>query len=530
MNRHIHLGDLIEMLADATPDRRALVTAEAERTYAELDERATRFANHLSANGVNAGDHVGIHAMNCAEWVEAFYGCFKLRAVPVNVNYRYVESELRYLYDNSDCVAVVVAPEYVDAVDAVSDALPGLRHRLVLGAEYESALAAASPERRFGERSPDDHYIVYTGGTTGMPKGVVWRQEDLVRGALNGFRMGRPIDSIDQLRDEAVAAEAPMTVMTLGPLMHGGSQWTMGNVHVVGGACVIYTERSFDPHKVLSLAASTGVNSLATIGDAMARPIAEALADPDRPDYDLSKLFALSNGGAPLSAGVRAQLHAALPNAMIVDGYGSSETGTAGIKAEAGGGEKHSSPRFNVGPDTAVLTGDLTRMAAPGETGMLARSGFIPLGYYKDPEKTARTFPTIDGKRWVVPGDFAVIEDDGMITVLGRGSGSINSGGEKIFPEEVEAALMQHPAVFDAVVVGTPSDRWGQQVTALVQLRPDHSTDLADLRRHCKTLIADYKAPKEVLFVQSVPRTPVGKIDYKAASEEALRLLGLDPS
>jgi 3-oxocholest-4-en-26-oate---CoA ligase len=521
--RHIHLGDIIETLADAIGDKPAVITGETERTYAELDERATRLANHLADQGVGTGDHVAIHAMNCIEWVEAFYACCKLRAVPINVNFRYVENELRYLYDNAECVAVIVAPEFVDAVEAVSDSLPGLRHRLVIGDEYEAALAAASPERNFGERSPDDIYMIYTGGTTGMPKGVMWRQEDIVRGAMNASRLGAPLDSVEQLGEEAAAAPGQGRLMALGPMMHGGGQWVMGNAHVAGGVFVLYTERRFDPHTVLELASRAGVHSLSTIGDAMARPIAEALLDPACPPYDLSNLFSIGNGGAPLSAGVREQLRAALPTVMILDSYGASETGAAGSRADQG--EGYSAPRFNTGPDVTVISDD-GRVCDVGEVGKLARSGSIPLGYFKDPEKTAATFPVIGDKRWVVPGDFARIEDDGSITLLGRGSVSINSGGEKIHPEEVEAALVQHPSVFDAVVVGTPSERWGQQVTALVQMREGAEASVEELRAHCRTLVADYKVPKAVFVVDAVPRTPVGKADYKRSADEALRLIG----
>jgi acyl-CoA synthetase (AMP-forming)/AMP-acid ligase II len=520
--RHVHLGDIIEVLADAVGDKPAVVTGESERTYAELDDRSTRLANHLADAGVRPGEHVAIHAMNCVEWVESFYACVKLRAVPINVNYRYVEAELRYLYDNADCVAVVVAPEFVDAVESATDALTAMRHRLVIGDEYERAITAASSDRGFGERSPDDLYMIYTGGTTGMPKGVMWRQEDIVRGAMNAGRLGAPIDTVEQLGAEAAAAPGQGRLMALGPMMHGGGQWVMGNAHVAGGVFVLYTERRFDPHTVLELAARAGVHSLSTIGDAMARPIAEALLDPACPPYDLSNLFSIGNGGAPLSAGVRDQLRRALPNVMILDSYGASETGAAGSRADQG--EGFSSPRFNTGADVTVLSDD-GRVCAVGEVGKLARSGNIPLGYYKDPDKTAATFPVVDGTRWVVPGDFARIEDDGSVTVLGRGSVSINSGGEKIHPEEVEAALVQHPAVFDAVVVGTPSERWGQQVTALVQVRAGTDVSFDELRAHCRTLVADYKVPKTVLFVDAVPRTPVGKVDYKRSVDEAMRRL-----
>ncbi|MDX2381453.1 MAG: acyl-CoA synthetase [Acidimicrobiia bacterium] len=525
--RCLSLGDVLEVVADAIPDLPAVITNDGEHTYRQLDERATRLANHLSAHGVGVGDHVGIHAANRIEWAEAFYACFKIRAVPINVNYRYVETELRYLYDNADCVAVIVGPEFVDAIDAVADALPELRHRLVLGDAYESALAAASPHRNFASRSPDDLYIVYTGGTTGMPKGVMWRNEDLILGALNSNRQGRGIEHVEQLGEEAATATGQGRLMSLGPMMHGSAQWLMGNCHVSGGVHVMYTAERFDPRVALAMAAETGTHVLSVIGDAMARPVAEALLedrDVGKGDvYDLSQMFALSNSGAPLSEGVREQLRRALPDKMILDSVGASETGAQGSRADTG--ETHSAPRFEVGEDSAVLSDD-GRHCGVGEIGKLGRSGHIPLGYYKDPEKTAATFPVLDGIRWVVPGDYARVEDDGTISLLGRGSVSINSGGEKIYPEEVEAALLQHPAVFDASVVGTPNERWGQQVTALVQLREGVSATADELVAHCRTLVADYKSPKELLFVDVVPRTLVGKVDYKRSAALASELLG----
>ncbi len=521
--RHVNFADIFELVADAVADKPALITPDAELTYGQLDERTTRLANHLASVGVGADDHVGIHARNCVEWVEAFYACFKLRAVPVNINYRYVENELRHLYDNSDCKAIIVGDEFAAAVDVVADALPAVRHRLVIGPDYEAALAAASPARAFPERSPDDIYMVYTGGTTGMPKGVMWHQSDWVRGALNSFRPGRSVDSAEQLAAEAAAAPGQFCLLSAGPMMHGGTQWALGNSHVTGGLFALYTGVRFDPHAVLALAARAGVNSLSTMGDAMARPLADALLEPDRPPYDLSKLAAISNGAAPLSAGVRERLKAALPGVMIIDSYGSSETGATAVNADQA---DRSVPRFTAGPDTAVFD-DQFRRCPPGVVGMLARSGFIPFGYYKDPEKSAATFPVVDGTRWVISGDEARVEEDGTISILGRGSSSINSGGEKIHPEEVESALVQHPAIFDAAVIGTPSERWGEQVTALVQLREGAELSVEDVRAHTKTLLADYKAPKSVLFVDEVPRTPVGKVDYKQAKADALRLLDL---
>ncbi len=520
MSRPLNLADVLEVLADAIGQRPAIITNDAEHSFARLDERATRLANHLTSIGVRHGDHVGIHAPNRIEWVEAFFACFKIGAAPINVNYRYVLNELRYLYDNADCVAIIVAPEYRDAVAAVEPELTGLRHVLTMGEEYEAALAAASADRPPSEaRSADDLYVLYTGGTTGMPKGVLWRNEDIILAALNAARGNRPIDRVEQLADEALAAPMQLRMMGMGPMMHGGAQWTMGNAVVSGGCYIMYCG-SFDAHRVWELASRAKANSISTMGDAMARPLAEALADGTA-TYDLSNLYGFGNGGAPLTPHVKAQLRTVLPNVFLSDSYGASETGAAGARPDDG---QQGPPRFNTGPDTTVLSEDL-RVCAVGEVGKLARSGHIPLGYYKDPEKTAATFPVIDGQRWVIPGDFARIEEDGSIAVLGRGSVSINSGGEKIYPEEVEAALKSHPAVYDVAVVGTPSERWGEQVTALVAIRPGMEAGFDELVAHARTLVADYKSPKSILVVDEVPRTPVGKVDYQACKQDALRRL-----
>ena len=531
MSRTYNLADLFEEVVDAAPDRTAIVAGDQRRTFRELDERATRLANHLVSIGVRRGDHIAIHAMNCIEWVEAFYACFKISAVPINVNYRYMESELQYLYDNADCVAVIVEPQFRERLDAVLADLEKVRSVLEIGPEYEAALANASPERATsGElgwaRSGDDLYVLYTGGTTGMPKGVMWRHEDAFFAIMNAGRGNRALDRPEDLGDEiraAVAAAAfQPTMMALGPMMHGGAQWALGNGIFMAAKFVLSCQTRFDPHVILQIAADERVNSIATIGDAMVRPLAEALAEASGA-YDLSMLVAFGNGGAPLSAAVRAQMKAAAPNVAMNDSFGASETGAAGSKVD--GGEGYSAPRFQMSDDTTVLDEDGNRCLV-GVTGRLARSGHIPLGYYKDAAKTAETFPTYAGKRWVIPGDFARIEQDGTVSLLGRGSVSINSGGEKIYPEEVEAALKKHDAVFDAVVIGTPNERWGEQVTAIVQIRAGHTLTEADVQAHSRSVLSDYKMPRSVLFIDVVQRTPVGKSDYKWAKETALALIG----
>ena len=401
--------------------------------------------------------------------------------------------------------------------------LSTLKHVLVLDEEYDAALAAASIER-LGGRSADDHYVLYTGGTTGNPKGVVWRHEDIIRAALNAGRFGAPFDSVEQLAAEAAANENPMVLLACGPMMHGGSQWILGNGHVAGYTVALYTESNFSAEGILDLVATAGVNSLTFLGDAMGRPVAEAiLAEPDR--WDLSCLAAVSNGAAPLSEGVREEIRKALPGRFILDSYGSSESGATASRIDDGTEGPVGAPKFTAGDDVEVFDPEM-KPCPPGVDGMLGRTGPIPLGYYKDPVKTAATFKEVDGVRWSIPGDFARREEDGSVTVLGRGSVCINTGGEKVHPEEVEAVLLRHDDVFDAVVVGTPHERWGQQVTALVQRRDDSEVTEEDLRQHVRSLISNYKVPKEIVFVPQVPRTPVSKVDYRASTELALELLG----
>jgi len=512
-----NFADLLETLADAGPDRLMLIAPPARMTAGQLDERATRLANHLAAQGIGAGDHVAVHSMNRSEWFEAFFACFKIRAVPINVNYRYVENELRYLYDNADCVATIIEPDYVPRLEAIRADLPQLRHVLVLGDEYEAALAAASPSRAFEPRSNDDIYIVFTGGTTGMPKGVMWRHEDAFFAVAGGGGMGGPpISSPEEIASKAAGPHQLRGLATT-PIMHGGAQWGCLYAIFSGNVAGLWTGRHYDPDAVLDLVAAEGINTVQIIGDAMGRPLAEALARGGR---DLSNLYAVGNGGAPLTASVKAELAAAKPGLMINDAYGASETGAGGSAAGSDGGPA----RFMMSPQVTVLDDDLRPIVpGSGEVGKLARSGYIPVGYYKDPAKTAATFPTDEhGVRWVVPGDYATIEADGSIIILGRGSQSINSGGEKIYPEEVESALRAHPAVFDAVVVGTPDPKWGEKVTALVQLREgaDTPTD-AELVAFCRTLVADYKAPKRIHLVNEVVHTAVGKLDYVWAKRTA---------
>ena len=532
-----NLADLFELVVDAVPDRLALVAGDVRLTYAELDARANRFAHHLTGSGLVPGAHVGILARNRAEWVEAMIGCFKARTVPVNLNYRYVAPELRYVVDNADLEVLVYERELgrlvADALEgverdrplhlvAVEDGTPAVPDPVeaVTGhapGRYEEVLAAASDARDPGPRSPDDLYVLYTGGTTGMPKGVMWRQEDIFFAAMGGGGWGAaPIATAQELAGRLTVDEAgriPMLVVA--PLMHGNAQWAMWNAFMMAGTAVLYTEHRFDPDRLLRIIGAEGVVSAALVGDAMARPLSETLATAPAGTYDTSTLAVIGSGGAMLSASVKAELAALLPGAMIMDRFGSSEAGAQGA-VEVGA----SGPKFVMSEDTAVLDDDL-RPLSPGDgrIGRLARSGRIPLGYYRDEAKTAATFPTDpDGVRWSVPGDLASIGADGVITVHGRGSASINSGGEKIFPEEVEAAVKACPDGYDAIVVGLPDERFGERVAAVVRLREGSPPLTLDaLQDHCRGHIAGYKVPRQLLLVDEIPLTAAGKPDGKAA-------------
>ena len=520
-----NLADLFEAVAAAVPDRHAIVCQgggepELRLTYAELDERATRLANAMAARGIGTGDHVALQLYNGNEYLEGMIGAFKLRAVPVNVNYRYVEDELRYLFDDSDTRLVVHEVDFGPVIDAVRPDLPLLHTTLARGAEYEAALAEASPVADFGERSPDDVYVLYTGGTTGMPKGVLWRHEDIFFGALGGGNPGGP--GIE--RPEEVAERAPAgrtRLLPASPFMHGSAHWTALSALFTGGTVVILRDRRLDPEHLWDVVAAERVSFLVVVGDAFARPLVDALeANPGR--WELSPLTVLLSGGAILSPAVKERLVALLPSTMVVDGFGASETGGQGQRVAIAGAPADGHPRFAVNAETTVLDEHFRPLSpGDGEVGWLARRGRIPIGYYKDPDKTARTFPVVDGVRWAVPGDRASIDADGTIVVYGRGSVSINTGGEKVFPEEVESALKAHPAVFDAVVVGVPDERWGERVTAVVRAREGSSPTLEELAEHCRHHLAGYKVPRHLVLVPEVVRSPSGKPDYRWARATA---------
>lgn len=528
----LNLADLTEAVVDAIPDKLALVCGDQSRTFAEFDAGANRIAHHLAALGVQPGDHVGLHARNSIEFVESLLGCLKVRAVPVNVNFRYVDAELTYLYNDADLKVVIADGEFSDVIADVLPKCPTVRHIVLIGeaagpalseaaaaadvslSDFHKAVAGQSPERDFPERSDDDLYIIYTGGTTGMPKGVMWRHEDFYHAALAGGAVmgGDPILSPEALGAAAAASQLEITYLVTAPLMHGAASYSLFTCMFMGSAQVLM--RKYDPVEALELVQKHKINSIMVVGDAIARPLADAIeAHGDR--FDLSSLFLIGSGGALWSASVREQLQKLLPNVYLRDAFGSSESGNDGeLKKDENG-----LLRMPPSPKTRVVDSDFSTVQPGSDTvGYLARAGHVPLGYYNDPEKTAATFPVVDGVRLSVLGDLARVEEDGSIVVLGRGSSCINTGGEEVYAEEVEEAVKSHPDIQDALVAGIPDPTYGQRVAAVVQPREGTSAlDHDDLIAHCRTRIAGYKVPRTVVVVPEIVRSPAGKADYRWA-------------
>jgi acyl-CoA synthetase (AMP-forming)/AMP-acid ligase II len=515
-----NFADIWEAVVDRVGDREALVCGGRRLTYAELEERSNRLAHFMAANGVGPGQHVGLYLLNCPEYVEAMVAAYKLRAVPINVNYRYVKDELRYLLDDAEVVGVLYNDDLAERVQAVRDDLPNVRWWLDVDNEYDDAIGGYSAERDFEPRSGDDPYVLYTGGTTGMPKGVVWRQEDAFFACIGGgdpMRLEGPVTEPAQVLDRITDG---FVYFPVAPLMHAAGQWTALSWWYAGGKVVLH-RGSLDPHAVWCTVEDEKVNLMTVVGDPVVRPLVDEW-DRTGP-YDVSSLFSIGSGGAPLSPVLRARVTEILPNITLADGFGSSETGAQG-SYRTSGQQEAIAPRFVPMDDSNVVLDEATRqpvVPGSGVIGRVARSGRIPIRYYNDPEKTADTFVEIDGRRFVITGDMATVEEDGTIQLLGRGSGCINSGGEKVFPEEVEAALKAHPAVYDALVVGVSDERWGQRVAAVVQPVDGASPTLDELVAHCRESLAGYKLPRSLVLVDEVVRSPAGKADYRWAKSVA---------
>ncbi|WP_370111791.1 acyl-CoA synthetase [Streptacidiphilus sp. MAP12-33] len=545
-----NLADLFEQAVDHYPGREAVSCASADgtavqrRTFAELDERANRLAHHLQEAGLGPGDRVGVYALNCAEWVESLLAICKVRAVCVNVNYRYVTDELTYLLGMAEPAALIYQEHYADRVAEVVPGLPGLRHLIVIddgtpasggpalqAVPYEKALASGGPQRDFAPRSPDDHYLLFTGGTTGLPKGVVWRQEDVffaLGGGIdvtNGHRMATPEEIV------TTGYASPITFFPIAPLMHGATQWGLMQQLFKGNRAVLIDR--FVPERVWELVGSEKINVVMITGDAMGRPLVEALdtsptgtghgAGTGTAPYDVSSMFGLVSSAALFSTPVKLRFLERFPNLYLSDAVGSSEGGAGGVahwSPDDQGGQGTVTTR-PIG-DSEVVDDDLNPLP-PGIVGRLARRGNIPVHYLGDPVKSAEVFRTApDGTRYAVPGDWARREEDGRITLLGRGSSCINTGGEKVFPEEVESAIKSHPAVYDTVVVGAPDERWGETVVALVHQREGEAELTLDaLQAHCRGHVAGYKVPRRLHLVPVIERTPTGKPDMRWAKDVA---------
>ncbi|NBU25202.1 MAG: long-chain fatty acid--CoA ligase [Gammaproteobacteria bacterium] len=537
--RSFNYSDLLDLVAGEVPDRPAMVCGDETIPYADFARRVARLAAFLDRRGVRAGDTVALHMGNGPAYLIGLFAACRIGAVPFNVNYRYVGSELEYLYGNAGAAVAIVDAAFLprvmalaarprlivvageDAAEAIAaagaaaiaDAAPAGLGVVALGAALAAGAEAPAPAR--APRS-DDQLVIYTGGTTGMPKGVVWGHEDMLRAALGGGGffsrkgpMAVPEDIIDRVRESP-----PLVCFPVAPLMHGAAMWAALASLFAGHTLVLQAAPGFDPCTVLDLVARHRVNILVIVGDGMGRPLADALAaEPGR--WALASLVHIGSGGAVFSQAVQQALRQHLPNAMMSSSLGSTEAGTLGAGAAGGEGLM----KFPARPDLLVVV-DGKRLAAPGETGVLARGGPMPVGYLGDPERTARTFAHIEGRRLSVTGDLARLEADGSITVFGRGSTCINTGGEKVFPEEVEQALKAHPAVLDALVVGQPDPRWGERVTAVVALRAGASTDAAALQEHCRALVAGYKIPRSIVVTDAVRRSNTGKPDYAWAKEQ----------
>jgi len=543
MAKSFNIADLFELVADAIPEREALICGDFRATFAQLDERANKLAHFMRSKGIKADDHVGLYMYNCGEYLEAMLACFKIRAVPINVNYRYVGDELLYIFTNSDMVACVHGREFVPAVREILPRAPKLRTFIAVNDgfnedtsaigsfDYDQAIASSHGGRDFGARTDDDLFMLYTGGTTGFPKGVMWPHKNVFFAAMSGGGAfsGKPCDAPEDIVDRIMTPS--ISGIALAPLMHGASWWFTCIMMLAGNKVVLNHNRSLNGEEVWEIVEREKLNSVQIVGDAMAIPLLDSLRDnPGK--WDLSSVFSIGSGGAVFSDVKQAEFKKAFPNCFIMNAFGSSEGGQMGSdsgqkkdKDNAGLGNITKSPYM----DVIIVDGvDKPRYAKPGEIGIFSRSGYIPRGYYNDAKKTAETFIDVDGKIWLLTGDAAKLEDDGLsMTIFGRGSNCINSGGEKIFPEEVEQALKAHPDIYDCLVVATPHERFGSQVAAVISVRGGKNLSLENVQIEARKYIAGYKIPRELHIAIEIKRQPNGKPDYKWAKEFALGKEGL---
>ena len=534
-----NLAEVIRAVAKAVPTREALVYDDNRLTYAAFMSRVDRLASALASRGLghhtdrsslknwqSGQDHVALYLHNCPEYIEGMVGSYAARLAPFNVNYRYVAEELRYLLADSQARVIIFHSAFAATLAAIRTELPGLRLLLQVaddsgaplldGAEWYEEFLASAPLTPLPTPSPDDLYILYTGGTTGMPKGVLWRQGDIYPAALGGRKIstGVEYDTIESIVENA--REGGMRVLPSAPFMHGAAHWMAMNALGNGNTIVLpHNPTTFDPKDFCETIDREQVNIALIVGDAFGRPMLDEL---DRTPHELSSLVLLISGGAALTAPVKTALLDRLPSLAIMDGLGSSETGQQASQVVSAGAPI-TTGTFKPGTGLAIVSTDLDLRLEAGheDLGWLAQFGRVPLGYLGDGEKTARTFPVIDGVRYSVPGDRARLTTDGNLELHGRDSVTINSGGEKIFAEEVEAALAHHPAVYDVIVTGRPSERWGSEVVAIVQFRHGFTASYEDLTVTCAEHIARYKIPKDLIVVDRIERSPAGKADYRWA-------------
>ncbi|MGZ5956697.1 MAG: acyl-CoA synthetase [Caulobacteraceae bacterium] len=536
-------ADVWEAIAQVQPDRPAFIQGERVVTWAEFDARADALAAHLIAAGLDRQAKVAAFLYNGPEYIEAFYAAFKAGFAPVNTNYRYGPEELFYLFDNADAQAVVFHAQFAEVLETIRGRLSGVKawiavaepgHPVPAWASDYDAIVAATPAQRpvkapWG-RSPDDLLLLYTGGTTGMPKGVMWAQDDLfnVIGAGGNALQGiPPATSLEELLERIQGPDhlRPTTLIAC-PLMHGTGQFSNLIAFNVGGTAAYLPSRKFNAMELWDETDRLQATNIVIVGLAFSTPMLEALeANPGR--WDLSSVKAMSSSGSMWSHENKRGLLSYAKNAMIFDSFGSSEAVGLGVSASAPGAEAQTAA-FVPGPNCVIFTEDGRRVQpGSGERGLVAVSGLLPQGYYKDQEKTDRTFKIIEGIRWSVPGDWAEVNADGTLKLLGRGSVCINTGGEKVFPEEVEEALKTHPRVRDAVVVGLPDARFGERICAVVETDGSAQPTLAELSEHVRAHLAGYKAPRDLVLVDSIGRAPNGKVDYKAVKDRAIAALGV---
>ncbi|MFD0363844.1 acyl-CoA synthetase [Nocardia sp. GCM10030253] len=571
-----NFADLFEHSVDAMPDRVALIEGDRVLTFHDLDAQADRLADYLASIGVGPGTHIGFQMHNGIDTMTTLIACFKARAVPININYRYGVEELRYVYDNADLEVLFYHAPYEHAAREAAALTPALRHLIVVGdratdngatgaarttgetrttdgsratdntpgdhghaphraaparpnavaahpigattavdsVPYEQAIASGSPMRRTSDRSPDDLFMMYTGGTTGLPKGVMWRQEDMWRVLGGGidFYTGEPVS--DEYQQSRVGAQVdPSIWFVLPPLIHAAAM--MPTFTALWSGNTVMFEPRFDAHRVWEVVAQRRPQIMVITGDAMARPLIDAYRAQS---VDASCLVAIASGAALLSQQVKNTLLEMFPSTVISDSIGSSETGFGGIGFAQKDDDPGRGPRVQTGRG-AVVVDDAGRPVEPGAEGWLAKTGAVPIGYYKDPEKTGRLFQTVDGIRMVVTDDRARSERDGSVTLIGRGNMVVNTGGEKVFVEEVESVVKAHDAIYDAVVIGVPHERWGQQVAAVVSVTGAGAVDFAALESHVRRHLAGYKVPRKIWIAAAISRAPSGKPDYRWAKE-----------